>query len=233
MTREESGSPTPSEFASNEHLQRFAYTLSHDLQEPLRMVSSYLELLETELEAELDEQTREYFDYASGGAERMREMIDGLLEYSRVESRGEAFTETDATEVLSEVCRTLELKIEDADAAVRFDEFPTVSADEGQLGQLFQNLLTNAIDHGGSGVRIDVTAEERADAFEFAIADDGPGIPESSRDDLFGLFSKGRDSEGTGMGLAICERTVERHGGEIWIDSEVEGATARFTLPKR
>ena len=220
--------------ASNARLQRFAYILSHDLQEPLRMVSSYLDILETELEEHLDEETREYIDFAVDGADRMQDMIDGLLEYSRVKSRGEEFTTVDAQSVFETVRQNLELRIDEENATVRAEGLPTVSADEQQLGQLLQNLVGNALDHGGEGVTVEVTATERDDAHEFAVTDDGPGIPEERHDGLFEFFSSAEDSDGTGMGLAICERIVERHDGEMWVDSTVgDGTTFYFTLPKR
>ena len=218
---------------SNERLQRFAYILSHDLQEPLRMVASYLEILAAELDDTLDEETREYIDFAVDGAERMQRMIDGLLEYSRVESRGGEFRAVDAQAVFETVEQDLELRIEEEEATVRAETLPTVYADEQQLGQLFQNLVGNALNHGGSGVTVEVTAEERATAYEFAVTDDGPGIPENRRKELFEFFETAADSDGTGMGLAICQRIVERHDGEIWVDGDPdEGTTVSFTLPK-
>lgn len=217
---------------SNERLQEFAYILSHDLQEPLRMVSSYVDLLESELGDELDAETQEYMEFAVDGAERMRGMIDGLLEYSRVETEGEAFEAVDAEAVLDGVVDDLQLAIEEANAEIVVDDLPTVSADFDQLGQLFQNLLTNAIDHGGEGTTVEVTATETTQGVEFAVSDDGPGIPADQQDEIFGLFDKGGDSDGTGIGLAVCERIVTRHEGEIRVESTPgEGTTFYVTLP--
>ncbi|ATW87261.1 PAS domain S-box-containing protein [Halohasta litchfieldiae] len=216
---------------SNERLQEFAYILSHDLQEPLRMVSSYIDLLEVELDEYLDEETQEYMNFAVDGADRMRGMIDGLLQYSRVESEGEEFSETDVEDVVDGIQDDLQLKIDDANAEVVVDELPTVQADYDQLGQLFQNLLKNAIEHGGSGTRIEISAAKTPSGYQFAVSDNGPGIPVDEQDDIFGLFDKGGDSEGTGIGLAVCERIITRHNGDIWVESDGEsGTTFHFTI---
>lgn len=217
---------------SNERLQEFAYILSHDLQEPLRMVSSYVDLLESELGDDLDADTHEYMEFAVDGAERMRGMIDGLLEYSRVETEGTAFESIDAEAVVDGVVDDLQLAITEADAELIVGDLPTVTADFDQLGQLFQNLITNAIDHGEKGTTIEVTATETTQGTEFAISDDGPGIPADHQDEIFGLFDKGGDSDGTGIGLAVCERIVTRHDGEISVESTPgEGTTFYVTLP--
>ncbi|MFD1641884.1 PAS domain-containing sensor histidine kinase [Halohasta litorea] len=213
---------------SNERLQEFAYILSHDLQEPLRMVSSYVDLLETELDEHLDEETREYMTFAVDGAERMRGMIDGLLQYSRVETEGEAFEPVDVEAVIKGVRHDLQLSIDEADAELSVGSLPTIPADDDQLGQLFQNLVSNAIEHGGS--TIEITGEEIASGYRFAVSDDGPGIPTHQQDEVFGLFDKGDDSDGTGIGLAICERIVTRHNGDIWVESTDDGTTFYVTI---
>lgn len=216
---------------SNERLQEFAYILSHDLQEPLRMVSSYVDLLESELDEYLDAETREYMEFAVDGAERMRGMIDGLLKYSRVETEGESFTETDVEAVVEGVRRGLQFALNDADAELVIGDLPTLPADGDQLGQLFQNLVSNAIDHGGTGTTIEITAAETPSGHRFAVSDDGPGIPAAQQEEIFGLFDTGVDSDGTGIGLAVCERIVARHDGELWVEStEGEGSTFYFTL---
>jgi PAS domain S-box-containing protein len=223
---------------SNESLQQFAYIASHDLQEPLRMVSSYVDLLETEYGEELDGEAREYMDFAVDGAERMQAMIEALLAYSRVQTQGEEFTRTDTAAVVDETRRDLSLRIEETGAEVRASHLPTVEADRTQLGQLFQNLIENAIDHAGDGMpTVEITAQEGDESIEFAVADDGVGIPEADQERIFEIFKSGhRGSEvpgGTGIGLAVCERIVHRHGGDIWVDSAPgDGATFRFTIPK-
>lgn len=218
---------------SNERLQEFAYIAAHDLQEPLRMVSSYVDLLAAEYEDRLDEEATEYIDFAVSGAERMQEMINALLTYSRVETEGEAFEETDAEAVVENVLTDLELLIEDADASVHVESLPTVTADGNQLSQLFQNLVRNAIQHADEQeptVRIEST--DVGGAKRFAVADNGPGIPEEKQDEVFRIFEGGSDSGGTGMGLAICRRIVERHGGDIWVESgRGDGTTVYFTIP--
>ena len=216
---------------SNDRLQEFAYILSHDLQEPLRMVSSYVCLLEEELDDHLDEETQQYVDFAVDGAERMRGMIDGLLLYSRVETEGSEFDSTDVNEVLDAVRADLELKLADTKVDLSVNDLPTVQADEDQLVQLFENLIKNAVEHGGDGTKVEVSSTETPAGHRFAVADDGPGIPPAEEDDIFGLFDKGGDSNGTGMGLAICQRIVNRHDGDIWVDSEPgEGTTFYFTI---
>jgi len=183
--------------ASNERLQQFAYIASHDLQEPLRMVSSYMGLLEDEYRDELDEEAQEYIDFAADGADRMQAMIDGLLEYSRVRTEGEEFTKVDTAEALEDALQALELRIEEASATVTYDDLPAVEADRSQLSQLFQNLVENAIDHGGEGVTVEIDSERRDGEVVFSVADDGPGIPESQQDRIFELFARG-DRDGTG-----------------------------------
>ena len=170
--------------------------------------------------------------FAVDGAGRMRGMIDGLLEYSRVETDGKAFEPVDAEAVVGGVVDDLQLATAEADAEIIVGDLPTVAADFDQLGQLFQNLLTNAIDHGGDGTTVEVTATETTQGVEFAVSDDGPGIPVDQQDEIFGLFDTGRDSDGTGIGLAVCERIVTRHDGEIRVESPPsEGTTFYITLP--
>jgi PAS domain S-box-containing protein len=218
---------------SNERLQEFAYILSHDLQEPLRMVESYVDLLEIELEGDLDEETREYMEFAADGAERMRSMIDGLLQYSRVESSGSDFEETDVTEILEGVSRDLQLKLDSTNSDLNVEDLPTIKADSDQVSQLFQNLIKNAIEHGGEDTTIDVMGEETAEGYEFVVSDDGPGIPPEQQDRIFRLFDKGQSSDGTGIGLAICERIVNRHGGTIDVESTLgSGTTVHIAFEK-
>jgi len=216
---------------SNDRLQQFAYVASHDLQEPMRMVSSYVSLLETEYGDEFDDEAREYMDFAVGGAERMQEMIDGLLAYSRVRTQAEAFTDVDAGEVLDDTLKDLEMLIEERDVSITRDELPSVEADRSQLRQVFQNLVENAVEHGGE--RIHVGSKRRDGRVVFSVSDDGPGIPADRQDRIFEIFEQGsRDSQGTGIGLAICDRIVSRHGGDIRVDSGAgEGTTFSFTMP--
>ena len=224
---------------SNERLEQFAYAASHDLQEPLRMVSSYLQLIERRYADELDEEGREFIDYAVDGAERMRDMIDGLLAYSRVETGGDAFEPVDLDVILEDVMADLQVRIEETDAEIATGELPRVAGDRDQLRQLYQNLLDNAIEYSGDEPpRVSITADRSAvgdDRWEISVRDEGIGIDPDDADVIFEVFqslhSKGEHG-GTGIGLALCDRIVERHDGELRVDSELgEGSTFSFTLP--
>jgi signal transduction histidine kinase len=223
--------------ASNERLEQFAYAASHDLQEPLRMVSSYLRLLETRYGDDFDDEAEEFIGFAVDGADRMRAMIENLLEYSRVTTRGEPLEPTDTEAVLQDILDDLQLRIEETEATVTVDELPTVTADADQLAQLFQNLLSNALNYSGDEPpEVHVSAERSGDDWQFAVADEGIGIDPEYHDRIFTVFEQLRveeDGRGAGgIGLALCERIVERHGGEIWVESEPgEGATFYFTVP--
>nr|WP_235019814.1 PAS domain S-box protein [Natrialba sp. INN-245] len=221
---------------SNERLEQFAYAASHDLQEPLRMVSSYLQLIERRYDETLDEDGREFLAYAVDGADRMRKMIDGLLEYSRVETQGGEFEPVDLESIVDNVRTDLQVKIENHDAEITVDELPRVEGDEEQLWQVFQNLLSNAIEYSGDEPpQIHVTAERSGSEWTVSVADDGIGIEPDRQERIFEVFRRlhGPDEySGTGIGLALCQRIVERHGGDIWVDSTPgEGATFSFTLP--
>ncbi|WP_222914617.1 ATP-binding protein [Natrinema sp. SYSU A 869] len=221
---------------SNQRLEQFAHTVSHDLQEPLRMVTSYLELIERRYGDELDEEGEEFLDYAIGGSERMKEMIEGLLEYSRVDTQGEPFKPVDLDEVLVNVRKDLKLQIEETHTTIETDELPHVEGDESQLRQLFQNLLANAIEYtGDEPPRINVSAERDAEEWIISVRDNGIGIDPEDQDRVFEVFQRLHSQEehsGTGIGLALCKRIVERHDGEIRIDSTPgEGTTFTFSLP--
>lgn len=222
--------------ASNERLEQFAYGISHDLREPLRMISSYLHLLEEQEEADLDDDAREYIEYAVDGADRMRKMIDSLLQYSRVTTRGDPLEPTDADGVLNDVLTDLGPRIEATDATVTTDELPTVRADPDQLAQVFRNLLSNALKYSGDEPPEIHVGVERADAaWQFSVADQGVGLEPEQRDRIFGIFETAHTTDegsGSGIGLALCERIVERHDGDIWVDSVPgEGSTFYFTIP--
>ena len=216
-------------------LEQFAYAASHDLQEPLRMVSSYLRLLERRYEDALDEDGEEFLAYAVDGAERMSEMIDGLLAYSRVETRGEPLEPVDLEDVLGDVLTDLELRVAESNAEITAESLPRVEGDESQLRQVFQNLLDNAIEYSDGIPRVHVSAEREGSKWLISVRDQGIGIDPDQKDRVFEVFERLHTREehaGTGIGLALCERIVERHGGEIWADSEPgEGSTFSFTLP--
>ncbi|SDR16059.1 PAS domain S-box protein [Natronobacterium texcoconense] len=221
--------------AETERLEQFAYAASHDLQEPLRMISSYLQLLERRYGEDFDEDGREFLEFAVDGAERMRSMIDGLLTYSRVETQGQPLEPVDLAAVLEDVRSDLELRIAETDAEITVESLPRVEGDASQLRQVFQNLLENALEYSDGTPRVHVSAERHDDEWIISVRDEGIGIDPDERDRIFEVFHRlhGRDEhDGTGIGLALCERIVERHGGEIEVDSEPgEGSTFSVTLP--
>lgn len=216
---------------SNEELEQFAYVVSHDMKEPLRMVSSYLQLLERRYEGELDDEGREFIEYAVDGAQRMRQMIDGLLEYSRLERANPSFEPVDCGDVAETVRGDLRVALSDSDATLEVADLPAVVGDRSQLEQLFRNLVKNGIKHGGDTPTIRITGSSKGDKCQFEVADDGPGIPDDEQEEIFELAT-GFADDSTGLGLAICRKIVRHHGGEISVDShDGEGATFRFTLP--
>ncbi|NUB93178.1 PAS domain S-box protein [Haloterrigena sp. SYSU A121-1] len=224
--------------ASNERLEQFAYAASHDLQEPLRMISSYLQLIERRYGDAFDEDGEEFLAYAIDGAERMRGMIDGLLEYSRVETRGDPFEPVDLECLLEDVLEDLSLQLEETDAEVETEPLPRVRGDASQLRQVFQNLLANALEYSGDEpprVHVEATRPPSRGRWEISVIDEGIGIDPADQDRVFDVFQRLHSREeydGTGIGLALCERIVERHDGEIWVESEPgEGSTFSVTLP--
>ncbi|QLD90642.1 PAS domain S-box protein [Natronomonas salina] len=221
---------------SNERLEQFAYAASHDLQEPLRMVSSYLQLIERRYADDLDEDGREFIEFAVDGADRMRAMIAGLLEYSRVETQGDAFEPVDLETVVADVREDLQLQISESGADVTAGSLPVVEGDENQLRQVFQNLLDNAIEYSGDEPpEVSIDAERDGDRWVISVSDQGIGIDPENAERIFDVFQRLHSHEehaGTGIGLSLCQRIVERHGGDIWVESEPgEGATFYFTLP--
>jgi len=221
---------------SNERLEQFAYAASHDLQEPLRMVTSYLQLIEQRYGDELDQDGEEFIEFAVDGAERMRNMIDGLLEYSRVESQGDPFKSLDLNEILDDVREDLQMRIEESGAEITTGNLPRVDGDPSQLRQVFQNLLSNAIEYSGDQPpSVKISAERDGHEWIISIQDDGVGIDSEDQDRIFEVFQRLHSQDehpGTGIGLSLCRRIVERHDGEIWVDSEPgEGTTFSFTLP--
>lgn len=222
---------------SNAELEQFAYVASHDLQEPLRMVSAYVQLFEKRYKGHVDEQADKYIHYAVDGARRMEALIAALLEYSRA-GRAEIQTETvDLERVLDRLSVTLEGAIEESGAIVTHDVLPAVRSDETQLARVFQNLLGNALKFRRPDVppRVHVSAERRQHRWVFSIRDNGIGIDSGYADRIFVIFQRlhtRTEYPGTGIGLAICKRIVERLGGEIWFESEPgKGTTFFFALP--
>lgn len=221
---------------SNDELQQFAYVASHDLQEPLRMIVGYLQLLQRRYQGQLDSNADEFIAYAVNGAQRLQTLISNLLEYSRVGTHGKSFKPTDMQAVLQHALTSLCLAIQESGTVVTCDPLPTLSVDEGQCAQLFQNLLSNAIKfHGAEPPRVHVAAMRREDDWLFSVRDNGIGLDMQYAERIFGIFQRlhGRDEyPGTGIGLALCRKIVERHGGRIWVESQPEqGATFYFTFP--
>ena len=219
---------------SNAELERFAYVASHDLREPLRTVTGFLGLLSRRHGWRLDDEGREFLDHAVAGAKRMDSLIAELLEYSRT-GRGETAPEpTDLAGAWSVAVRNLSAAIAEAGADVTCGPLPVVMADRGEMVQVLQNLLGNAVKYGGAAPRIHAEAVRRGGRWEISISDDGPGIDARHHDRIFVVLQRLHrhdEVEGTGMGLAICKRIVETHNGRIWVDSEPgEGACFRFTL---
>jgi two-component system, chemotaxis family, sensor kinase Cph1 len=223
---------------SNTELQQFAYVASHDLQEPLRMMASFAQLLAKRYKEQLDADANEFIDYIVDGAARMQRLINDLLSYSRVGSRGKDFAPTDCAAVLRTVCANLRAAIEESGAVVITDSLPTVMADETQLVQLFQNLLGNAIKfRGDKPVLICVGAERRGNDWLFQLRDNGIGIEPQYVERIFLIFQRLHSRSqypGTGIGLAIAKKIVERHAGRIWVESKPgKGSTFYFILPAR
>lgn len=223
---------------SNKELEQFAYMASHDLQEPLRMVTSYVQLLEQRYKDKLDSDANEFIAYAVDGAGRMQSMINDLLDYSRVGTTGNTFEKTDFASALSQAIINLHGAIEESGAVITKKNLPTIKADESQFIQLFQNLIDNATKfRGKEPPRIHVTSRKKKKEWLFSVQDNGIGIDSQYAERIFVIFQRLHNREkysGTGIGLAICKRIAERHGGRIWVESEPEkGSTFFFTIPKK
>ncbi|ERH01098.1 MAG: PAS sensor histidine kinase [Halonotius sp. J07HN6] len=221
---------------SNEELEQFAYAASHDLQEPLRTLSSYLTLLERRYEDELDAEAVEFIEFAVDGADRMQQMIEALLAYSRVDTSGEAFEAVAVSDLLDAVTESLQFRIDEADATVSVpDTDATVTGDESQLAQLVQNLVENGIKYSSEPPEIDISVDHDETAVTIEIADNGIGIPADQQDGIFEVFQRLHTHEefsGTGIGLSICRKIVDRHDADITVDSEPGvGSTFTITLP--
>ncbi len=223
--------------SSNEQLEQFAYIASHDLQEPLRMVNQYVQLIEKRYKGKLDPRADEYIKFATDGTARMRQMIVDLLEFSRVGSKDKPLEPTNLEEVVSQVLNNLTVAIDESGAKMTHDPMPTVMSDFTQIMHVFQNLSSNALKFRKEGVapEIHFGAEKKGDEWMFSVADNGIGIDPKYFDKLFIIFHRLNSAatyKGNGIGLAISKKVVERHGGRIWVESELgKGTTFFFTLP--
>jgi len=238
-TAKDAAEQAASELArSNKELEQFGYIVSHDLQEPLRAVTGFLQLLETRCGEELTPKAREYIGFATDGAKRMSQLIRDLLEYSRVQTRRREPTAIDMKAIFDRAVANCSASIEAAQASVTCSELPTVVADHTQLLQLLQNLIANAVKFRRPDVNpaIHLTATMDDGHWAFRVSDNGIGIPQDQVDKVFELFHRLHSREkyqGTGIGLAICKKIVERHGGRMWVESRLgEGSTFCFTLPQ-
>jgi signal transduction histidine kinase len=221
---------------ANTRLEQFAYVASHDLQEPLRMVTSYLQLLEKRYRDNLDDDAQEFISYAIDGAKRMKQMIDALLAYARVATRGLSVETTDCEQLLSQVLSNLKFVIEDNGALITHAPLPIVTADSTQLLEVFQNLIGNAIKfRGNEPPQVHVSAERRGEMWVFSVQDNGLGIAPDHLEHVFTIFKRlhpQMEYPGTGIGLAICRKVIERHEGRIWVESRPgEETTFFFSIP--
>jgi len=224
---------------SNTDLERFAHVVAHDLQQPLRSVSGFADLLAARSYDRLDERGRESLGFIRDGVERMGAMLDGILDYSRVAGRGLSRERVDMDAVVRDAIADLARAIEDRGAQVTVEPLPVVEGDPVQLRQLVSNLLANALKFSGDAPpRVEIEAGETDAGWTFAVRDAGIGIDPRDTERIFGMFARvhangAGQAEGTGIGLAVCRRIVERHGGEIWVESTPGGgSTFRFTLPR-
>jgi PAS domain S-box-containing protein len=223
---------------SNAELEQFAYVASHDLQEPLRAVAGCAQALQQRYHGQLDARADELITHAVDGAVRMQNLINDLLAYSRVATRGQPFTPTDCAAIVRGALANLEVAIRESGARVTYTEFPTVMGDPTQLAQLFQNLISNACKFRAQRpAAIHIAAEPYEGAWMFSVRDNGIGIEPQYFERIFGLFQRLHtrvEYAGTGIGLAICKRIVERHGGRIWLESQPQqGSTFYFTIPEQ
>jgi len=223
---------------SNVELERFAYVASHDLQEPMRTVQSFAQLLQRNCGESLKGDNEEYLNFIIDGVQRMQTLINDLLAYSRVSSQGAAFAPANCGEIFAKVLENLQASIKSDQADVTVEPLPVVIGDATQLGQIFQNLLVNAIKfHGKRTPKIHVSVKETANEWIFSVVDNGIGIAQEYFDRIFIIFQRLHTSDeygGTGIGLAICKKIAERHGGHIWVESVIgEGSTFYFSVLKR
>jgi signal transduction histidine kinase len=221
---------------SNAELEQFAYVASHDLQEPLRMIASYAQLLAERYRGQLDDRADKYIHYAVDGAVRMQALIHDLLKFSRVGTAEIEPSITDCRLLVEQAVNNLQLAVDDSGAVVTWTGLPMVMADSSQLAQVFQNLIANAIKfHGVDPPTIQISAEKKDREWVFAVSDNGIGIPAENWQDVFVIFRRlhaRAEYGGNGIGLAICNKIIQRHGGKLWIEAQAKpGSCFKFALP--
>jgi PAS domain S-box-containing protein len=221
---------------SNNELQQFAYAASHDLQEPLRMITSFSQLLERRYKDRLDKDAEEFIEFILQGAQSMKHLIDDLLIYAKVTMNPKEFEQVDFENVLNVVQSNLSVSIEENNATITHDPLPNVFADDSQMIQVFQNLIGNAIKFKGKNKpKIHISVQKCENEWKFALEDNGIGIDPENQEKIFEVFNRLHTREeypGTGVGLSICQKIVERHFGQIWAESELgKGTTFYFTIP--
>jgi PAS domain S-box-containing protein len=222
---------------SNVELKQFAYVASHDLQSPLRSISGFVQLLQLEYEGKLDKQAQDWIRRTVQSIEQMQTLIRDLLSYSRVDARSRPFTQIPFLDIVNDALTLLDSSIHDSGAQVTWGPLPEIMGDRSQLVQLVQNLIGNGLTYrGDQPPRIHVSVERRGTEWIFSVRDNGIGIDPKYREQIFEIFKRLHDQKeypGTGIGLAVCRRVVNRHGGKIWVESELgHGSTFRFTIPE-
>ena len=221
---------------SNEELQQFAYAASHDLKEPLRAIISYSQLLEEYYRDKIDIEGKKFLDFILEGSYRMKKLIEDLLAYSRIATQNKTLKLTNLNDVLKDVLLNLQEATKETGAVINYGKLPILAVNETQIMQLFQNLISNAIKFQSDEIpNINISAEQKNNIWEFSVKDNGIGIEPEFFDRIFKIFQRLHTREeypGSGIGLAICKRIVQMHGGKIWVDSEIgKGSTFYFTIP--
>ncbi len=222
---------------SNAELEQFAYVASHDLQEPLRMVASFTQLLEQRYKDKIDDDANDFINYIVDGTTRMQGLINDLLVFSRVGTRGVEFNPTDMNIVLENALINIRQSIIETNATITNEPLPVIIADDSQMIQLFQNVISNALKfHGEEEPHIHISGEAKEEEWIFSVRDNGIGIDSNNFDRIFVIFQRLHTKDeygGAGIGLAVCKKIIQRHRGKIWVESELgKGSTFYFSIPK-